>query len=172
MLEARQPILRSLRPLVKPGVPFGQDDVGDFLSAVRSRAGHRCEHDGAGDVGAGIADEDFRTVDDPVIAVEPSARGDIGCVRPRIGFRERDSADLAAIQDRPQETLLLLVRAVITEQACHGGVGHHRIGDRAVDAREFLEHDDEGQPFAAAAAIGLGIGQPVNPSAQTRRQMS
>jgi len=133
--------------------------IGNLLPAVGAGARHRGDDNRSGHFGAGIADEGLRSIDDPLVAFQRRTRGDVGRIGAGVRLRQPDRADLAAIEDRAEVAVLLLIGAIVREQACDCRIGHQRVGDGAIHPRKFLQHDHVGKPFATGAAPTLRIGQ-------------
>jgi hypothetical protein len=109
-------------------------------------------------VGLGaLGDELLGAVDDPMVAVEPGRRLEVGRVGAGMRFGQTEPAEHLATGHGLEPALLLLLRAELEKRHADHRVLHgQHAGDAAVDGRNLLDHRAEIGMAGARAAPVLG----------------
>ena len=108
---------------------------------------------------AGVGGEDLGAVEDPVLAVLHGYRLGTLYVGTGVGLRQAKGTDLAAVHQRTQELLLLLLGAVVVDTGAAQGCVH-RDGDtgRGVHLGDLLHAQGICQRISAGAAVLAAVG--------------
>ena len=101
---------------------------------------------------AGVGGEDLGAVQDPVLAVLHGHGLGALYVGAGVGLRQAEGADLAAVHQRTQELLLLLLGAVVVDAgAAQGGVHGNSDTGRGIHLGDLLHAQGIGQRVGAGA---------------------